>query len=84
MHGRGRLEYRGGQHYYDGAFIENKRCGYGWCRYGDGSFYDGHWLNDKPHGPGKYCKGDKKWTIGRWEEGALIAVEKVYSGKQDT
>jgi hypothetical protein len=47
--------------YYQGAFVNMKRHGFGIYRYGHGTEYRGNWHNDKAHGNGTivWKNGDK-------------------------
>lgn len=45
---------------YNGEMLNGKRCGYGVCKYENGSIYMGEWKDNKYHGKGKliYSEGD--------------------------
>jgi hypothetical protein len=74
----GVMKYKNGDN-YSGAWVSEKKCGYGDMRYSNGDNYEGHWVDDMKHGEGNmmYSTGDQyggMWKHDRRDESNLESM----------
>ena len=49
INGKGKFLYQDGS-YYEGEFVNGKKCGYGVYKWDNDKYYEGKWKNDKQNG----------------------------------
>lgn len=54
---------------YEGEFVDNYMCGFGFYTFADGKTYEGYYFNDKKHGYGIYTWVDGRKYQGWWLQG---------------
>lgn len=70
-HGKGILYYDAtGTSYYDGDWVDGKKCGFGIRRFSNGNMYEGNWSNDTRNGKGTmYWYNLGQEYTGQWLNG---------------
>ena len=55
---------------YEGEYINDKKCGYGIFKWGNGNMYKGNFFDDVRHGYGEMYWSDGAYYKGMWELGS--------------
>lgn len=68
-HGKGRLEYTGGD-VYEGEWADDVRHGHGMLTHASGNTYVGAWAGDAKNGQGTFRWSDRREQyVGEWKDG---------------
>lgn len=57
---------------YIGAYLDDKKHGYGEFHWPDGRYYRGFWADGKQHGRGVYKGADGQESEGEWLNGQKV------------
>ena len=82
MSGKGKFLNPDGS-YYEGDFVDGKKCGFGKYVWGKDKYYEGEWENNKQNGKGIYFDKNKVlkgiWHDGKFMNKSLRKIRNTFS-----